>query len=212
MDDTRIKTQIRISAISAAAKLCGRFYVPAAVSNRHIHLSEKDMISLFGKGYVLRLSKPLVQHGQYACCETLTFTGKRGTIEKIRVLGPLRQQTQVELSLTDCFKAGVEPVVRMSGELTGTPGGKLIGPMGEVELADGVIVAARHIHASTAQAHVLGLCDRDMVSLVGRGQRGMRMDNVAVRVHDDFALELHIDTDEANAGMIANGDLLEIVR
>ncbi|MEA5001906.1 MAG: phosphate propanoyltransferase [Christensenella sp.] len=207
-----MKTQIRISAISAAARLCGRFYVPAAVSNRHIHLSEKDVQTLFGRGYVLAQSKPLLQHGQYACHETLILIGKKGSIEKIRVLGPLRAQTQVELSLTDCFKTGVEPVIRMSGELAGTPGARLIGPAGEVELAGGVIVAARHIHASTSQAHMLGICDRDVVCLERHGQRAMRMDNVAVRVQDDFELELHIDTDEANAGMIVNGDLLEIVR
>ncbi|BDF58922.1 phosphate propanoyltransferase [Christensenellaceae bacterium] len=212
MDYAELKSHIRISAALAVASLYGKFYVPAAVSARHIHLNTEDVMTLFGRGYRLHPVKPLMQHGQYACEETLTFQGKKGSIEKIRVLGPIRSQTQVELSLTDCFKTGVEPVIRMSGELDGTPGGTLIGPKGQIEFPYGVIVAARHLHASPAQASLLGLCDRDVIRLRQGGQRALCMENVAVRVHEDFELELHIDTDEANAGRILNGDLLEIVR
>ena len=210
--DQALKRIIRFSVIDATIAATGRYYVPAAVSNRHIHLSRHDLETLFGEGAALHPQRDLAQHGQYSCTETVDFCGPKGTLHKIRVLGPLREETQLELSITDCFKTGVPPAVRMSGDIRETTGGRLVGPEGETEIAKGVIVAARHLHASPQQAEKLGLRDKDVVCLRKAGIRAITLENVEVRVRPDFELELHIDTDEANACMIANGDLVEIRR
>lgn len=188
------------------------YYVPAAVSNRHIHLSQDALDALFGKGYTLTPFKPLSQPGQYACEEKLTYVGPKNRIEGIRILGPVRPATQVEISLTDAFGLGVKPLVRMSGDVANTPGGKLIGPKGEFDLPCGVIVSQCHLHASREQAAWYGLKDGDLISVRKRGVRTIVFENVPVRAGDTHSLELHFDTDEANAGCIGNGDLLELVR
>ena len=190
----------------------GRYYVPAAASNRHIHLSQKMLEQLFGNGYTLKTMRPLSQPGQYACEEKLTLVGCKGKIESIRILGPMREETQVEISLTDSFVVGIPPVVRMSGDLNGTPGGKLIGPAGEVELRQGVIVSARHLHVSDEEALWYGIKSGDVVSVKKTGLRPATFGNVLVRAGEAHALELHIDTDEANAAVIKNGDLLELIK
>lgn len=212
MDKQTLQRAVRFFTISAAATCEGRFYIPAAVSNKHLHLSKQDAERLFGAGYEFHPKKALAQHGQFACEETLDFCGPKGTLRKIRILGPMRAETQIELSVTDCYQAGITPVIRMSGDIQGTPGGRLIGPAGEITVDRGVLVAARHLHASTEQATVLRLADKETICLRKKGIRGAILQNVQVRVRPDFELELHIDTDEANACMIANGDLLEIVR
>lgn len=188
------------------------YYVPAAVSNRHIHLSQEALDALFGKGYSLKQMKPLSQPNQYACEEKLTYVGPKNRIEGIRILGPLRSATQVEISLTDAFSLGVKPVVRMSGDIADTPGGKLIGPNGEYDLLCGVIIAQCHLHISGEQAKWYGLKDGDLISVRKSGVRTVVFENVPVRAGDTHSLELHFDTDEANAGCIGNGDLLELVR
>ncbi|HNX75516.1 MAG TPA: phosphate propanoyltransferase [Candidatus Rifleibacterium sp.] len=185
--------------------------VPTGVSNRHIHVSQTDLETLFGKGYKLKEMKPLSQPGQYAADETLLLVGPKGSIEKCRILGPVRPSTQVEISMTDSFKLGVAGVVRDSGDTKKTPGCTLKGPAGAVTLEEGVIVAARHIHASLADAAKFGLKDLDRVAVRSTGIKSVVFNNVLVRVSDKFALDFHIDTDEANAAGLKNGDMVEIV-
>ncbi len=212
MENLNINKLVRDAVLSALIKNEGVKVVPVASSNKHIHLSREDVETLFGKGYQLKQLRPLSQPGQFACEETLTFEGPKGKLAKMRVLGPERPETQVELAITDCFKAGIKPVVRMSGELDGTPGGKLIGPAGEVELKKGVIVARRHLHLSEEQGRLYGLQSGDEISIRKGGERPVVLEGVAVRCGKGHDLEVHIDTDEANAAMIKNGDLLEIVK
>lgn len=188
------------------------YYVPAAVSNRHIHLSQDALDALFGKGYALKPFKQLSQPGQYACEEKLTFVGPKSKFDGIRILGPVRPATQVEISLTDAYGLGIKPVVRMSGDISNTPGGKLIGPNGEYTLSCGVIVSQSHLHASKEQAAWYGLKDGDRINVRKRGVRTVVFENIPVRAGDTHSLELHFDTDEANAALIGNGDLLELVR
>lgn len=186
--------------------------VPVGVSGRHIHLSQADLEALFGAGYELTPIKDLSQPGQFAAKETVTLVGPKGVIERVRVLGPVRAQTQVEVLAGDTFKLGVPACVRMSGKLEGTPGVTLSGPNGTVALHEGVIVAARHIHMSCAEAAERGLHDGEVVSIVAPGLRGGRLDNVIVRANDSSALDCHIDTEEANALQLKNGSEVEIVR
>ena len=185
--------------------------IPTGVSNRHLHVSQADLETLFGKGYKLKEMKPLSQPGQFAADETLLLVGPKGSIEKCRILGPVRPSTQVEISMTDSFKLGVPGVVRDSGDTKSTPGCTLKGPAGAVTLSEGVIVASRHIHASTADAAKLGVKDMDRVAVRSGGVKSVIFNNVLVRVSDKFALDFHIDTDEANAAGLKNGDMVEIV-
>lgn len=186
--------------------------IPVGVSNRHLHLSKKDLEALFGPGYELKIMKDLRQPGQYAAEETVTLVGPKGEIDKVRVLGPVRPATQVEVSQTDAVKLGIKAPVRESGDLKGSPALKIRGPQGEVEVAETAILAWRHIHMHTSEAEQLGLKDRDMVSVHIPGDRAVTLHNVIVRVRPDFALEFHVDTDEANACGLKNGDLVEIAK
>lgn len=206
-----IRKKIEWEVIKILAQQTGRKLVPAASSNRHVHLSRADVEALFGAGYTLTPFRPLSQPGQFACEETVTLEGPKGSISKIRVLGPERKETQAEISVTDSFKLGIKPVVRMSGELDNTPGGKLTGPKGFVELKKGVVVAARHLHLSADQASGFNLQNGDVVRLKAGGYRPVIFENVIVRSGDGHEMEVHLDTDEANAAMIKNGDFLEIV-
>ena len=212
MDTIAVKRLIELNVIKNYIDENKGLYVPVAISARHVHLSRADMDILFGRGYSLKKLKDITQPGQFACEETVTFAGPKGRMEKMRVLGPERKETQVELSLTDCYKVGVKPFIRMSGDLEGTPGGKLIGPAGEVELDKGVIVAARHLHLSSEEAGWFGLKNGDIVSVKKGGERALIMGNVVVRTGEAHSLEMHIDTDEANAAGMLCGELLELVR
>lgn len=185
--------------------------VPVGVSNRHIHVTQSDLETLFGKGYSLKDMKSLSQPGQYAAEECVIIAGPKGSIEKVRILGPVRPETQIEISMTDSYKLGVKGVVKNSGDISGTPGCVVIGPKGTVILDKGVIVAARHVHMSTSEASQMGLKDLDLVSLKTSGSRSVTFNNVLVRVSDKFALDFHIDTDEANGAGLRNGDMVEIV-
>lgn len=185
--------------------------IPVGVSNRHLHLSQDDLYTLFGEGYNLTHMKDLAQPGQYAAEETVVLKGTKGSIAKVRVLGPTRKQTQIEVSKTDSFTLGVKPPVKDSGALAGTAPITIIGPKGEVELEEGVILAQRHIHMSTADALELGLTDKQIVNVETQGERGVMFKNVLVRANEAFALEFHIDTDEANGAGIKNGDNVVIV-
>ena len=197
---------------SKAAPACDGC-VPIGISNRHIHLSEADLETLFGKGYKLTPIKELSQPGQYACKETLTIVGPSlRPIENVRVLGPIRKQSQVEISKTDSYVLKVKPPVRESGKLSGSAPITLIGPKGVVTLAEGCIIANRHIHMSEDEARVFGLRDYDFVTVDVDGERKTRWYDVQVRVHKDFRLEMHVDTDDANAAGIGNGFKVKIVK
>jgi putative phosphotransacetylase len=173
--------------------------IPVGVSNRHIHLSKEDLNHLFGEGHQLAKAKDLSQPGQYACKETITICGPNGAIEKVRILGPLRSKTQVEILSGDCYKLGVITLPRLSGDLHGTPGITLIGPKGSVQITEGLIVAQRHIHMSPEDANRFGVHDGQIVSLQINGPRGGIFNNVAVRANDSSVLECHLDIEEANA-------------
>ena len=187
--------------------------VPVGVSNRHIHLSKADLEALFGEGYELTPFKDLSQPGQYACKEQLTIIGPSlRPIENVRVLGPVRGKSQVEISATDSYVLKVKPPVRESGNIKGSAAIRIVGPKGVVELDEGCIVANRHIHMSPDDAKVFGLNDGDYVNVDVEGKRRTRWFDVQVRVHKDFRLEMHVDTDDANAVGIGNGSKVKIVK
>ncbi len=186
--------------------------LPIALSNRHIHLSQEHLDILFGEGYELTKLRDLSQPGQYACEEKVDVVGPKNTIKGVRILGPVRSSTQFELSVADAFTLGVKPVIRNSGDIKGTPGAKLVGPKGEVELEEGLIVAARHIHMHTKDAEEFGVKDKDIVSIKVDGDRGLIFNNVLVRVSDSFQLEMHVDIEEGNAAGVKNGDLVELIK
>lgn len=187
--------------------------IPIGVSNRHIHLCRADMDVLFGAGSELTKKKDLKQPGQYACEETVTIRGPKGELGRVRVLGPLRPETQVEISVTDGFILGVPAPVRESGDLKDTPGIELAGPCGSVQKPYGVIAALRHIHMSPADAARFGVQDKDVVNVsVGDDVRGAILKGVLVRVSDKFELEMHLDVDEANAVSAKNGDYAKICK
>lgn len=185
--------------------------VPVGVSARHIHLTQEHIEALFGQGYQLTEFKPLSQPGQFAANETVAVIGPKGQFDKVRILGPARPASQLEISRTDSFAIGVKAPVRESGNIDGTPGVKIAGPAGEVELQEGVIVAARHIHFHTSDAEQWGIKDKQLLKVRLSGERGLVLENVIARVSEHFALDMHIDTDEANAAGANNGDTAEII-
>ena len=180
-------------------------------SARHVHLSQADLEALFGPGYQLTHKKDLSQPGQYACAERVTVVGAKKEIPGVSILGPVRPTTQVELSLTDARSAGIKALVRESGDIEGTEGCKLIGPYGEVTIANGVIAAKRHIHMTPADAVELGVEDKEIVSVkVETNGRSLVFGDVVVRVNPNFACAMHIDTDEANAcGGCTEGEIVK---
>lgn len=186
--------------------------VPVGISNRHVHVTVEDLETLFGQGYQLTKIKDLSQPGEFAAQETVIIAGPKGAIEGVRILGPTRKKTQVEVSLTDSFKLGVKPPVRESGNLEDTPGIALIGPKGVVALKEGVILAARHIHMHPDEAAKYGLENGQTVRVEVPGERGIVFDNVLLRVSPKYATELHVDTDEANCALLKNGDRVKVLR
>lgn len=186
--------------------------IPVGVSNRHLHLSQADMDVLFGADYQMNKIKDLSQPGQYACKETVTICGPKGAIEGVRILGPVRGKTQVEILAGDCFKLGVIAPSRLSGELVGTPGITIVGPKGSVRTSEGLIVAQRHIHMTPQDAENYGVRDGQTVSIQIDGPRGGTLSNVAVRANNASALECHIDTEEANAMSMNSLSKIKIVK
>ena len=188
--------------------------VPVGISNRHIHLSAAHGEALFGKGYELQPMKDLSQPGQYACKEQLTIVGpSMRAIEKVRVLGPVRKDTQVEISRTDAYTLKVKAPVRESGKIEGSAGVTSIGPKGVVTIDKGCIIANRHIHMSLEDGEKFDVKDNEYVNVeVDGGERRTKWYDVQVRVHKDFRLEMHVDTDDANAVGIGNGSKVRIVR
>jgi putative phosphotransacetylase len=198
-----------------------RTMVPVSISARHLHLNKEDLEALFGANHQLVKMKDISQPGQFAAEEKVTLVGPKGEIKNVRVLGPLRKETQVEVSMTDARTLGIKPVIRESGDLEGTPGITLVGPKSSLPLVTqntlltiekGCIVAERHIHMTPEDARIFGVTDGEKVSVKVTGHRGGIMDNVVVRVREDYALDMHIDVDEANAFGLNNGDMVEIVR
>lgn len=182
------------------------------ISARHIHVTEEQIAILFGEGYQLTPKKDLSQPGQFVCEEKLTIVGPRSEI-KASILGPARKAAQVELSLTDARTIGVDALIRESGDIDGTVGVKLIGPKGEITIDKGVIAAKRHIHMTPADAQNYGVNNGDVVSVkVETPERSLVFGDTVVRVRDDFALAMHIDTDEGNAAGIKGSALGEIVK
>ena len=184
--------------------------VVVGVSNRHIHLSQEDLEILFGKGHTLTRMKDMKQPGQFASEETVTIQGPKGKFEGVRILGPVRKETQIEISISDSFKLGIKPPIRESGKLDGTPGVKVIGPKGEVIKERGVIVAGRHIHMPKFIADIKGYKDGDIVKVETCGERKVLLYNVLMRVGNNMAKEIHLDMDEANASGLKNNDYVKI--
>ncbi|ODA39619.1 phosphate propanoyltransferase [Desulfosporosinus sp. BG] len=186
--------------------------IPVGISNRHIHLSQADLETLFGAGYQLTKAKDLSQPRQYACKETLIIAGPKGALEKVRILGPARSESQVEILQADCFKLGITAPVRLSGDLQGTPGITLIGPKGSIHLSKGLLIAQRHIHMTLEDAKTFGVTDGEQVNIQIDGLRGGTYSNVVVRANNTSALEFHIDTEEANAMLLTSTSRITIVK
>ena len=188
--------------------------IPVGISNRHIHLSREDVETLFGAGYELTPMKDLSQPGQYACKETLTLIGpSMRAIENVRVLGPVRSASQVEISRTDSFTLKIKPPVRESGSIAGSAPVIIVGPKGVVSLKEGCIIANRHIHMHTDDAARFGVKDGECIDVdVLGGERRTRWFDVQVRVSPKFALEMHVDTDDANAVGIGNGARVSVMK
>lgn len=184
--------------------------VNIGVSARHVHLNKEDLEMLFGKGYELTYKSPLSQPGQFASKEQVIIKGPKGEIERVRILGPLRSKSQVEISKTDCFKLGIDAPYRLSGNLDNAGIIEIIGPQGSI-VRNCAIIAARHIHATKEDAIKLGFLDKEFVSLEINGEKKGIIDNVYVRINDNYKLEVHIDTDDANAFLIKNGDEEELI-
>ena len=188
------------------------YKVPSGISNKHLHLCQADLEILFGKGYELTCKKKLKQPGQFACEETVDLIGPKNTLKRVRILGPTRKETQVELAFTDARVLGISVPVRESGKLEGTPGGlTLVGPNGSVELDHGVIAAQRHVHLSEEEAAEAGVVDKQIIRVKVEGERAVIFDNVLVRAGKSHAAEFHVDTDEGNAAGIGNDVLCELL-
>lgn len=207
---------INVSELAEAvlkAIQCESADIPVGVSNRHIHLTREDCNTLFGEGYELTPMKDLSQPGQFACKETLTIVGPSlRPIENVRVLGPLRSHSQVEISRTDSYTLKVKPPVRESGDIAGSASITIIGPKGVLTLKEGCIIANRHIHMSPADGARFGVKDGDTVTVDADTDRRTRFFDVQIRVSDKFRLEMHLDTDDANAAALGNGSKVHIVK
>ena len=186
--------------------------IPVGVSGRHMHLTREVLDALFGKGYQLQELRKLSQPGEFAARETVTLVGPGGrAIEKARILGPLRNFTQIELARSDGLRLGVDLPVRKSGDVAGSPGLTVVGPRGTAVLKEGAIRATRHIHMTPQDAERFGVRDGQMVRARIPGERGLTLDNVLVRVSDGFLLDFHLDTDDANAAGVGTGCYAEIL-
>ncbi len=188
------------------------YMVPIGVSARHAHLTQEHVEALFGEGYQLTRKKELMG-GQYASNELVTIVGlKLRAIENVRILGPVRSKSQVEISATDAIRLGVKAPIKESGNVAGSAAIAVVGPKGAIYLDEGCIIAKRHIHMSPKDAMAAGVHDGDTVSVKADNERGTVFNHVQIRVDDSFTLEMHIDTDEANAAKIVTGDTVRIIK
>jgi acetate kinase len=205
-DEERAIAEHTAEVVAQARVIDGPKGIPIAISARHIHLTQEAVTTLFGPGRMLTPRNPLSQPAQFACEETLTVVGPKGRIERVRVLGPVRSACQVEVSRTDEFALGLDAPIRCSGDVAGSAGVALEGPAGRLTLNEGVIQAQRHIHMTPADAETYGVSDKDVVEVrVESNGRSLVFGDVVVRVSSKFSLEMHIDTDEANAAEIVRG-------
>jgi acetate kinase len=210
-DEERAMAEAAAALLERAPAVTDR-RVPVAVSARHVHLTQGSVEALFGDGHVLKPRKDLSQHGQYASHDVVSLVGQLGRIDNVRVLGPPRKADQVEIARTDEFVLGIDAPVRVSGDLANTPGITLEGPAGKLRLKSGVVCARRHIHMNPADAERLGLADHAVVAVrIDSDGRDLTFNDVMVRVAPDFHLELHLDTDEANAAGVTAGMTGEIL-
>ncbi len=204
-------TRMVMEALNQKNESKGGYLVPVGVSARHVHLTQEHVEILFGKGYQLTKKKELMG-GQFASNELVTIVGlKLRAIENVRILGPARGRSQVEISATDAVKLGVKAPIRESGDVAGSAPIALVGPKGALYLTEGCIVAKRHIHMAPKDAIAAGVSDGDMVSVKAENERGAVFHEVKIRVDESFTLEMHIDTDEANAAKIATGDSVRVI-
>ncbi len=214
MDDVEritreVLRRLRGDAVGAARPTSG---IPVTISARHVHLARSVLDRLYGEGYELSKLRDLGQPGQFAAVETVTVVGRSmRALERVRILGPVRPYTQVELARTDAIRLGIDPPVRKSGDLAGSEPITLVGPAGSVELKEGAIRATRHIHMTERDARAYGVRDGDMVRVRFPGVRAIVLENVLIRVGDNAALELHLDTDDANAADVRPPMTVEIL-
>lgn len=185
--------------------------IPIEISARHIHLAQEELEELFGKNYQLTPKKALTQPGEFAAEETVAVRFQNKEIERVRVVGPIRKQTQLEISRTDAYALGLPPVIRLSGDIKNTPGITLIGPKGETTLKEGVIIAWRHLHVSPKEAEKLGLKNKKTVSVKVLGSRSLTFHDVKIRFGDNYRISVHLDTDEGNAAGIEGKALGELI-
>ena len=205
-------TRLVMEAIESKENTSNGYVVPIGVSARHIHLTQEHVEILFGKGYQLTKKKELMG-GQFASNELVTIVGlKLRAIENVRVLGPVRSKSQVEISATDALKLGVKAPIRPSGEIKGSAPIAVVGPKGVVYLEEGCIIAKRHIHMAPKDAQAAGVVDGEIVSVKADNERGTVFNQVQVRVDDSFTLEIHIETDEPNAAQISTGQTVTIIK
>ncbi|MDQ0338727.1 putative phosphotransacetylase [Caldalkalibacillus uzonensis] len=177
--------------------------IPIAVSARHVHLSQAHVEALFGAGYQLTHKADLSQPGQFAAEETVIIAGPKGCLERVRILGPARGESQVEISRTDAFKLGLNPPLRLSGDIKGSSPVTVIGPKGSVHLSQGLIIAQNHIHMTPEDAAAFNVEHGQCVKVKVKSERPITFENVLIRVSDRYKLEMHIDTDEGNAALIS---------
>ena len=186
--------------------------IKTGVSNRHVHLTKETIEILFGKNYKLEIQKELSQKGQFASTSLVSIKGPKGSIENVRILGPARDYDQIEISKTDSFKLGINPPVRNSGDLKGSSPITLIGPNGQIDLKEGCIIPTRHIHISFEDLEKLGFKNNDKVYIKIDGEKPAILSNVYLKASEDANLELHLDTDDANANLIMQGTEVELER
>lgn len=180
--------------------------VKIGISNRHVHLCKNDLEILFGNDYELKIDRELSQPGEFASTDRVTIKSDKGEISNVRILGPIRNYSQVEISKTDAIKLRLNPPVRESGDLIDSSPITIVGPCGEVHLNKGCIIASRHIHLTNKDVLEYGLQGIEKVSIKILGEKGGTLDNVSLKVNDNYAFELHLDTDDANAHLIKQGD------
>lgn len=211
-NNVELITRMVLEAMGTTDTSDNGYMVPVGVSARHIHLTQEHVETLFGAGYQLSKKKELMG-GQYAANEMVTIVGLRlRAIENVRILGPARKVSQVEISATDAIKLGIKAPIRESGDIKDSAPIAVIGPQGALYLEEGCIIAMRHIHMNPKNAEEAGVHNGELVSTKIDNHRGVILDHVKVRVDESFSLEMHIDTDEANASNIATGDTVKIIK